>query len=309
MKLGIKILLGYLGISLIFVVLGVVIISTTRTISPIIGELDQEIGKFSDALSFADINTEMRSLRRELHDFAADSLIGDQSVNNFNIKAQRLDSLLDKTIQESDNTERKLYIRLMKLNKQLTLSEKEVLSIPEENKLIEALEILGGEYEDLNSDFFDTLVTISNSRKTESQDVFGSLIRISSSNKINKEKFDTLVNVVVLSIILVIVLSILLGFFISRSISKPITKLKEMADKISKGNLAEPIKIEGKDEIGELAESFDDMRYSLKRVIDEYERKFKLAEPIKKPEEQSIPKQISKKGKKNARPYTNSKRR
>ena len=36
--------------------------------------------------------------------------------------------------------------------------------------------------------------------------------------------------------------------------------------------------VKSEDEIGELAESFDNMRYSLKMVIEEYERKFKPAE-------------------------------
>jgi methyl-accepting chemotaxis protein len=61
-------------------------------------------------------------------------------------------------------------------------------------------------------------------------------------------------------------------FILSRSITKPIKKLKESADKISKGFFEEPIEIKGKDEVSELAESFDNMRYSLKLVIDEYEK-------------------------------------
>lgn len=69
-----------------------------------------------------------------------------------------------------------------------------------------------------------------------------------------------------------VVFALIMGVFLSRSISNPITRLKDMADKISKGNLAEPIEIKGKDEISELAESFDNMRYSLKMVIDEYEK-------------------------------------
>jgi len=264
MKLGIKLLLGYFAISLIFVALGIVIISTTRTISPIVSELNQEIGKFSGALSSADNNAELRSLRRELHDFATDSIIEEQSVNKFNLKAQRLERLLDKTIQQSDNTERELFIRLMKLNKQLILSEKEILSIPEENKLIRAREILRGEYEDLNSEFFDTLVTISNARKTGSQDVFGSLIRISSSIKSNKEKLNTLVNVVLMSIVVVVVLSILLGLYISRSISKPIQELTKASEEFKKGNLNYEVDIKSNDEISQLAKTFNEMRLGLK---------------------------------------------
>jgi len=69
-----------------------------------------------------------------------------------------------------------------------------------------------------------------------------------------------------------VVVGIGLGLYISRSISKPIIKLKDSADTISKGNLAEPIEIKTQDEIGELAQTFDNMRYSLKMVIEEYEK-------------------------------------
>jgi len=68
-----------------------------------------------------------------------------------------------------------------------------------------------------------------------------------------------------------LIATILLALYLARSITKPIIKLKDTADKISKGNLAEPIEVKGNDEISELGESFDNMRYSLKMVIDEYE--------------------------------------
>lgn len=69
-----------------------------------------------------------------------------------------------------------------------------------------------------------------------------------------------------------LVLIISMGLIFSKNITKHIIRLRDEADKISKGNLAEPIEINTKDEIGELAESFDNMRYSLKMVIDEYEK-------------------------------------
>lgn len=78
---------------------------------------------------------------------------------------------------------------------------------------------------------------------------------------------------------IIAIIAIIIGLFFSRSITKPITKLKESADKISKGNLGEPIEVRSKDEIGELAESFDNMRYSLRMVIDEYEKMKGIEKP------------------------------
>ncbi|MDA3792403.1 MAG: PAS domain S-box protein, partial [Elusimicrobia bacterium] len=67
----------------------------------------------------------------------------------------------------------------------------------------------------------------------------------------------------------VMVLSILIGFFIFRAISNPITKLKDAAMKIGKGNLDIKIDIKSSDEIGELANSFNKMTEDLRKSRDE----------------------------------------
>jgi methyl-accepting chemotaxis protein len=72
--------------------------------------------------------------------------------------------------------------------------------------------------------------------------------------------------------VLLLMLTLLVTLFAARSISKPITQLQESAQKISRGNFSEKIQVQSRDEIGELAETFDNMRYSLKMVINEYEK-------------------------------------
>jgi signal transduction histidine kinase len=57
--------------------------------------------------------------------------------------------------------------------------------------------------------------------------------------------------------------AIIAVFFVARTISKPITELKEAADKISKGELELNIKATANDEIGDLAHHLDNMRESI----------------------------------------------
>ena len=105
-------------------------------------------------------------------------------------------------------------------------------------------------------------------------------------------------NYLVIISLLAAILAFAVGFSISHSISKSIKKLKNSADKISKGFLEGQIDVKGRDEIAELAQALEYMRYSLKMVIEEYEKKLKQAEKIEKSEEKPIPeKQISKKSK------------
>jgi HAMP domain-containing protein len=71
----------------------------------------------------------------------------------------------------------------------------------------------------------------------------------------------------IISLLLIPIILIL-----SANITSPIKKLKSSADRISKGFFDEKIDVKGRDEITGLAESFDNMRYSLKMAMDEYEK-------------------------------------
>ena len=74
-------------------------------------------------------------------------------------------------------------------------------------------------------------------------------------------------------------LAILMGLFISRAISNPLTKLRDAAIEIGKGNLEVRIDVKSNDEIGELAVSFSEMTGKLK------ESHLKLKESHKQLEE------------------------
>ncbi|HVX01520.1 MAG TPA: ATP-binding protein, partial [Nitrososphaera sp.] len=54
-----------------------------------------------------------------------------------------------------------------------------------------------------------------------------------------------------------------IALYVSKTISRPITQLKDAADKISKGDYSHRVRIESGDEVGRLAEQFDMMRKSV----------------------------------------------
>jgi len=63
-------------------------------------------------------------------------------------------------------------------------------------------------------------------------------------------------------------LGVILAITITRSITGPLANLVQVSDKISTGELDTPVPVAAKDEIGELAESMERMRISLKAVIE-----------------------------------------
>ncbi len=62
----------------------------------------------------------------------------------------------------------------------------------------------------------------------------------------------------------ILAVGVIVTLLLSRSISHPIIQLKESAEQIRKGNLNNEIGIKSKDEVGDLAKAFEDMRRGLK---------------------------------------------
>ena len=77
--------------------------------------------------------------------------------------------------------------------------------------------------------------------------------------------------IIILGALISAIAAILIGAFISRSISKPIIKLRDAAGEIGKGNLDTRTDIKSKNEIGQLADSFNKMAEDLKRYHNHLE--------------------------------------
>lgn len=80
-------------------------------------------------------------------------------------------------------------------------------------------------------------------------------------------------NVTVTVSVIAVFLAVGFGLFISRSISTPIKKLKAAAAEVGNGKLDTKIDIISKDEIGKLAQSFNEMTYKLKEFHANLEKK------------------------------------
>jgi methyl-accepting chemotaxis protein len=67
----------------------------------------------------------------------------------------------------------------------------------------------------------------------------------------------------------ILVITIIIGVLLSKSMIKPLVILKEAAKQLAEGNLSHEFKVNTRDEIGELSESFIEMRESLKTLVTE----------------------------------------
>lgn len=89
-----------------------------------------------------------------------------------------------------------------------------------------------------------------------------------SQTQLNK-LFDSLYSNIIYLSAFIILLFIISGFWLSKSITNPIIALTKNAEIIASGNLEMAVQTTGHDEIGRLASSFNNMRLSIRRKIDE----------------------------------------
>jgi len=76
------------------------------------------------------------------------------------------------------------------------------------------------------------------------------------------------------------IMSVLLIYVFSRRLTHPLRRMSDTAQSIARGNLNDAVLSAGKDEIGDLAESFERMRTSLKARLDEQELLLSVSQNI-----------------------------
>ncbi len=92
----------------------------------------------------------------------------------------------------------------------------------------------------------------------------------------NDKKANLSMNLAVVVVVVSIILAIILGVFISRSIGKPITKVAQMADLLSIGDIninailtdADRASLQRKDEVGQLAASFGKLIHTTQDQVE-----------------------------------------
>lgn len=83
----------------------------------------------------------------------------------------------------------------------------------------------------------------------------------------NKKQADTTTLVTVIIVLAAILLSILLGMFLSRKISKPLMKTVNMIQEMKMGHLGIRLRMDTKDEVGQMARVMDEFADDLQNVV------------------------------------------
>ena len=96
-------------------------------------------------------------------------------------------------------------------------------------------------------------------------------IHVGMNERSIKEKVAYTVNVLLAFLLIALILGLIITYLIEIRLIQPIFEIASMARAVGNGDLEKHVEIKTKDEIGELAASFNQMTVNLKKAMDELE--------------------------------------
>lgn len=257
MKIGAKLIIGFLIIAIITGVVGIYSIILLRNLDSSSDSLFENYGNSQGYLGF--VLGDFQSLRvylRELQ-ISPDSAADVQT----SIEAVKLDmtkylSAFEKTCITED--QKKMYTELEADLQAFNEIVDQVAELTAAGKMDEvaALKTTDATVQTMK----DATTAINNA--VQSNVELANLTLSEQKSSVNNNVF-ILIAVVAASV----VAAVLLGIFLSRAISRPIKKMVAAADKMAAGDMDIDLDIKSKDEVGMLTGSFDSMISSIRRLI------------------------------------------
>jgi len=129
------------------------------------------------------------------------------------------------------------------------------------------------EYAELRRDFQDFVDRYSTRKLSEGDDLFTGLVEVTTSIRRQAQHLNDLALTVLIGGSIAVTISILLGILLSRAIANPIKRLTEVVSAmgIVPTEQITDLGITSKDEVGQLARSFDKMTRNLRERTEELE--------------------------------------
>ncbi|MED4904818.1 methyl-accepting chemotaxis protein [Parageobacillus thermoglucosidasius] len=184
-----------------------------------------------------------------------------QYIRDMENANKELENILNDTKKIVKNNEEQSRIRKIQLlNKGFIDSSKHAINYREDNAPIQLISSLA----DFSNKFANDILL--ESKKLSSLEE--KLLKKQISR--NSYLFIQLISILILVCIFVSFLFLFIGWMVSRMIVKPVVMVSNAAQKIASGDLMlSTIQVNNKDEIGELAQSFNNMTRSLRQLIQE----------------------------------------
>jgi len=141
-------------------------------------------------------------------------------------------------------------------------------------KTDEVLAILTSDPQTAMETISNQLVPLGREMETRASQIAAELFeRMNEEKKTVNHELDSITAVVLAVSLFAVLMAVILGLIISRKIAKPVLVMAKAAEQIASGDLSGAnIQIKSRDEIGDLARSFDKMKGNLRNLIQQVGR-------------------------------------
>jgi methyl-accepting chemotaxis protein len=257
MRIGAKLVLGFILVAMIAGVIGVVGVVNVHNIDEDYTILYQEYGVPLGEIGNVSILFQQNRVNMRDMLLTDDSTKMQEYATRIEEQTKSMDSYLasfEKSLQTTEGKE--TFKNLMSAIDVYKPIQENIVSLALENKKDEA-------YTALKNGIDSVTGVMDNIEKLyELKDINGEKL----SNQYADASQVTIYTMVVIVAIAILV-ALILGIWISRIISKPVRRLVKIADQVADGNLDVEIKNDTKDEIGNLAAAFRKMAENLNEVM------------------------------------------
>lgn len=257
-KIGVRLLTGFGMMVIIMLVIGLVGINGIGKIN----ELDTELYENMTVPlgELVTMTSSYNNIRTALRDvvLSKDETSIIKYSDNVRVNSDNFDDELEEFSKTLITDQGKQKIRTLKENKSKYMDiANKVIELSRNSKNDEAVNLIYSELTKVQENMESDLKTIASLKESNAK----------SFLQINGQTAHTVKTLVTVLMAIGVIAALMLGIFISSSVSKPITEIMYSANKIAEGDLDIEIKVDSKDEIGILKNSFKKMAAHLNEVI------------------------------------------
>jgi len=255
MTIGKKLFVGFAGVILPLIVVVIISFFGMRSVNQTYSNLlDVQV---SQIVMTKELDIAVKKEQGALRSFL---IIGDESsLKNFDDSRSYYLEVSEKLRKMTDDeTTLKMLGELNEIENKYNALFQIMVPLKQQDKTEEYISLV-------KTDGYDVLAQFENKVKELSK---YQTDQLDKKNEETTAEVSTMINIVIIIGLVAILIGLIIALLIGRMISKPIITIARSAEQISAGDLTiEEIKVRNKDELGDLAKSFNHMARSLREMI------------------------------------------
>lgn len=264
MKIRQKLILGFLVITVIVGIVGYIGFHSSQEITGIYDEIVDETAPA--LLALGEIKANVNRIQQEAVSFvllqseSGQTTQAEKEVEELQEAKETLEKWEAELAKVADNEKEKEFVEQIDKNEQTIYNlAMSLVNVTTEGKSRQNILVLKEEFEEKEKNFNDLIATV----------IEHEISDLHQGDEAADKLASHATSLIVAISLAAVILAITGGYLISRTISNPIEKLRDAAIEIGRGDFSQRAQVESKDEIGILAESFNQMADEIQKRNEE----------------------------------------